>query len=216
MIMRYRNLMPLVLLLLCAPARAGEPSAPGETETPVADEPMLRNIRQLTFGGQNAEAYFSHDGQELIFQSTRGELQCDAIFRMRADGSELRQISPGKGVTTCAFIAPDNRSVIYASTHLEHEACPADDLVDQRLVPAVGDHGFGQFTGLGRIVEITHPDRRDGHSIHALIGQRLLHRGHGLVDLGRHRLHLCLVEHEIALVVVVDDDHLVAVTAGER
>jgi Tol biopolymer transport system component len=87
-------------------------------------ETHLKNIRQLTFGGQNAEAYFSHDGTELIFQSTRGELECDAIFRMNRDGSQVRQLSSGKGVTTCAFIAPDNNSIIYASTHLEHEGCP--------------------------------------------------------------------------------------------
>lgn len=97
-------------------APADDPVIPGETR--------LANVRQLTFGGQNAEAYFSHDGRELIFQSTRGELGCDAIFRMNRDGSRVRQISSGKGVTTCAFIAPDNRSVIYASTHLQHDRCP--------------------------------------------------------------------------------------------
>lgn len=87
-------------------------------------ETRLATLRQLTFGGQNAEAYFSFDGSELIFQSTRGDLQCDAIFRMRADGSEVRQVSSGRGVTTCAFIAPDNQAIIYASTHRAHETCP--------------------------------------------------------------------------------------------
>ena len=122
--MKYRNLIPLALLLLATTARANDPAANADATGPIAGETQLANIRQLTFGGQNAEAYFSHDGQELIFQSTRGSLQCDAIFRMRADGSQVRQISSGQGVTTCAFIAPDNDSVIYASTHLQHEACP--------------------------------------------------------------------------------------------
>ena len=117
-----RNLWTAMFLGLTALlASAGE----GISEPPVIpDEPRLANIRQLTFGGQNAEAYFSHDGEELIFQSTRNELECDAIFRMRADGSETRQVSSGKGVTTCAFIAPDNRSIIYASTHGQHSRCP--------------------------------------------------------------------------------------------
>jgi Tol biopolymer transport system component len=88
------------------------------------DETHLQNITQLSFGGQNAEAYFSHDGSELIFQSTRDELGCDAIFRMNIDGSNVRRISSGAGVTTCSFIAPDNQSVIYASTHLGGNACP--------------------------------------------------------------------------------------------
>jgi Tol biopolymer transport system component len=87
-------------------------------------ETRLGNVRQLTFGGENAEAYFSYDGSELIFQSTRGDLQCDAIFRMRADGSDVRQLSSGHGVTTCSFIAPDNQSIIYSSTHKAHQSCP--------------------------------------------------------------------------------------------
>jgi len=91
---------------------------------PLPGETHLSNIRQLTFGGQNAEAYFSHDATELIFQSTRGTHACDAIFRMRVDGSQVRQVSSGQGVTTCSFIAPDNRSIIYASTHLQHRQCP--------------------------------------------------------------------------------------------
>jgi Tol biopolymer transport system component len=103
---------------------AGDAPAPGRSELAFPGETHLGNIRQLTFGGQNAEAYFSHDGRELIFQSTRGELECDAIFRMDSDGSGVRQVSSGRGVTTCAFIAPDNRSIIYASTHLEGEQCP--------------------------------------------------------------------------------------------
>jgi Tol biopolymer transport system component len=88
------------------------------------DETHLQNITQLSFGGQNVEAYFSHDGSELIFQSTRDELGCDAIFRMNIDGSHVRQISSGEGVTTCSFIAPDNQSVTYASTHLGGRDCP--------------------------------------------------------------------------------------------
>lgn len=95
-----------------------------EVSLAVTGETRLKNITQLTFGGQNAEAYFSHDGKELIFQSTRDALQCDAIFRMRIDGSHLRQISSGEGVTTCSFIAPDNQSIIYSSTHLGGKSCP--------------------------------------------------------------------------------------------
>ena len=85
-------------------ALAGPDTTPtGTAIAPLEGETRLANLRQLTFGGQNAEAYFSHDGKELVFQSTRDELQCDAIFRMRSDGSQVRQVSSGKGVTTCAF-----------------------------------------------------------------------------------------------------------------
>jgi len=112
----------LLLLASAAPAQDGAGGEPGKLA--FAGESRLANLRQITFGGENAEAYFSYDGSELIFQSTRDALQCDAIFRMRADGSEVRQLSSGRGVTTCAFIAPDNRSIIYASTHAAHQTCP--------------------------------------------------------------------------------------------
>ena len=78
----------------------------------------------LTFGGENAEAYFSYDASQLILQSKRDGLKCDAIFRMNSDGSDVRMVSSGKGVTTCSFIAPDGKSIIYASTHLGGDECP--------------------------------------------------------------------------------------------
>jgi Tol biopolymer transport system component len=112
-------------LLISASAYSGDPTpSAGAAVAPLPGETHFAGMRQLTFGGQNAEAYFSPDGDELIFQSTRGDLQCDAIFRMNSDGSNVRQVSSGKGVTTCAFIAPDNASIIYASTHRQHETCP--------------------------------------------------------------------------------------------
>jgi Tol biopolymer transport system component len=87
-------------------------------------ESHFENIRQLTFGGENAEAYFSYNADKLIFQSTRDGLECDAIFTMNVDGTDVMMVSSGKGATTCSFIAPDDRSIIYASTHLEGDKCP--------------------------------------------------------------------------------------------
>lgn len=87
-------------------------------------ESRISNLRQLTDGGENAEAYFSYDASQLIFQATVGDHTCDEIFIMNADGSDVRKLSSGAGVTTCAFIAPDGKSIIYASTHLGGEDCP--------------------------------------------------------------------------------------------
>ncbi len=87
-------------------------------------EKHLRNIRQLTFGGTNAEAYFSFDETKLIFQSTRDPYACDQIFTMNIDGSDQRLVSTGKGRTTCAYFFPDGNKVIYASTHLAGDKCP--------------------------------------------------------------------------------------------
>lgn len=89
-----------------------------------AREKRLANVRQLTSGGQNAEAYWDWTGTRLVFQSTRAPFACDQIFTMRADGGDVRLVSTGRGRTTCGFFFPDGRRLIYASTHLANAACP--------------------------------------------------------------------------------------------
>jgi len=84
----------------------------------------ITNIRQLTFGGQNAEAYWSPDGSRLIFQSTRPPYACDQMFIMNADGSDVHLVSTGKGRTTCGYFLRDGKHIIYASTHEAGDACP--------------------------------------------------------------------------------------------
>lgn len=106
-------------------ATHGHGAAHAETPVQRDDEPHLVNVRQLTFGGQNAEAYFSKDGDELIFQTTRGDVPCDRIFRMKTDGSDAKQVSVGNGRTTCAYIQDDD-SIVYASTHAHGEGCLAE------------------------------------------------------------------------------------------
>lgn len=86
--------------------------------------PSLTNLRQLTHGGQNAEAYWAPDGRRLVFQSTRGNIQCDQIFTMNADGSDQRMVSNGKGRTTCGYFLKDNKHIVYGSTHEAGDACP--------------------------------------------------------------------------------------------
>lgn len=88
------------------------------------DESHIANIRQLTFGGQNAEAYFSPDGRKLIFQSTRAPFKCDQIYTMNVDGSDVKLLSSGAGRTTCSFFFPNQKRFIYASTQLGGETCP--------------------------------------------------------------------------------------------
>jgi TolB protein len=90
----------------------------------LAQTPHLGAIRQLTFGGENAEAYWAPDGKRIIFQSTRDKLACDQIFVMNADGSNQHMVSTGKGRTTCGYFLPDNKHILYASTHEVGEACP--------------------------------------------------------------------------------------------
>jgi TolB protein len=113
------------LVVVCAFGLAPAASPGAARQTAAAPrEPHLANLRQLTFGGENAEAYFSFDGTRLIFQSTRGDWGCDQIYTMNIDGSAQTRVSTGKGRTTCSFFYPDGRSILYASTHLASAACP--------------------------------------------------------------------------------------------
>lgn len=117
----------LVAGLFVARTVLGGASEPGFTSVARTGEPQekhLRNLRQLTDGGDNAEAYFSGDSKELIFQTTHGALRCDQIFTMQVDGTQKKMVSTGKGRTTCSYFLPDGSRIIYASTHETSAECP--------------------------------------------------------------------------------------------
>ncbi|MFQ5448195.1 MAG: TolB family protein, partial [Saprospiraceae bacterium] len=106
-------------------------------------ESHLKNLRQLTFGGDNAEAYFSFDNKYLTLQVTNEEwsTSCDQIFYMPVEGSNgarPQMISTGKGKTTCSFFMPGNQQIVYASTHLAADTCLSSPrVVDGKYVWAV-------------------------------------------------------------------------------
>jgi hypothetical protein len=105
---------------------AAGPIVHGTPDDPLRDpqEKHLRHIRQLTFGGLNAEAYFSYDGRRLIFMSTREPYKCDQIFIMNSDGSDQHLVSTGAGRTTCGYFYADGKHILYSSTHEAGEECP--------------------------------------------------------------------------------------------
>ncbi len=95
------------------------------------EETHFRNVQQLTFGGDNAEAYWSYDSKYLVFQRTNPKegLNCDQIFigkvpEKLGDKFEYKLVSTGKGRTTCPFFTKDGKHIIYASTHLSADSCP--------------------------------------------------------------------------------------------
>lgn len=87
-------------------------------------ERHLSNLRQLTNGGENAEAYFSRDGRWITFQSTRDGRTCDQQYVMRADGSGLVRVSNGLGKTTCGWFFPGGDRLFFASSHAHDSTCP--------------------------------------------------------------------------------------------
>jgi Tol biopolymer transport system component len=89
-------------------------------------ETRFGEVRQLTFGGENAEAYWSPDSSELVFQSTRKPYDCDQIFRMPVnDPAALVLVSTGSGRTTCGYFTSDSKRIIFSSTHASNNQCPA-------------------------------------------------------------------------------------------
>jgi Tol biopolymer transport system component len=118
-------------------------------------ERHLKNIQQLTFGRQNAEAYFSFDGSKLIFQSTNswmGEsfagsqaaggqgLGCYQMYVMELESDDIRLVSTGTGATTCGYFFPGDRRVLYSSTHLVGPNCPPKPKREGRYRWALDDY----------------------------------------------------------------------------
>ena len=95
------------------------------------EEKHLSNVRQLTFGGDNAEAYFSFDGKAITFQANNSNwgTKCDQIYYFDLSAGNMKEgapqlISTGRGRTTCSYFMPNNKQILYASTHEGNDACP--------------------------------------------------------------------------------------------
>jgi Tol biopolymer transport system component len=168
----------LVLLAGCVKKAEKVAETPAYPVTPTLfeGETHFANLKQITFGGQNAEAYFSHDGAELIFQSTRDSAECDAIYRMNADGTNVRQVSSGEGSTTCSFIAPDNQSIIYASTYLGGAECPPKPDMSRGYIWALYDTYdiFKADPDGSNLVRLTATDGYDAEGVYSPQGDKII------------------------------------------
>ena len=126
MIITTKKLVSLIILLSLISAKVNLIEAQSEKH--------LKNLTQLTFGGDNAEAYWSWNNKNLTFQSNNKKwgLECDQIFNLRIKNAAKDtaymppNISSGKGRTTCSYFMPDNKHILYASTHLGGDKCPKD------------------------------------------------------------------------------------------
>jgi TolB protein len=129
---RGKSMRTLFLLMTCTAliiSSCGQKPQEESTDTAVVDtlvlegETHLKNIRQLTFEGENAEAYLSFDETMLVMQASHGDMECDQIFSMTIDGEDMTMVSSGKGRTTCSYWYPDGETIIYSTTEAYDPGC---------------------------------------------------------------------------------------------
>ena len=113
-------------------ARQGDPAElanlAGEgVQLQVSGEDHFRNIRQITLGGENAEAYWAFDGSMLIYQGNKPDGPgCDQIYLLDPWTAESTRVSNGEGRTTCSYFYPSGEQILYSSTHHHDASCPAE------------------------------------------------------------------------------------------
>lgn len=174
-----------VATLLALASTMAEPALaqhdPASAELPRLHR-ALQNVRLLTQNPgdfapwDNAECYFSPQGDRFVFQATREGRSCDAIYTMSLSGEEVRMISNGKGRTTCAYFSPDGRSIIFSSTHLADPECPPAPDMSQGYTWAVYP-GFDIFrvpVGGGELERLTTAAGYDAEAVYRPDGKRIL------------------------------------------
>ena len=131
--MHFRSVLPIIAIVVLSSvlpmesySQHGHSDKPADTTVHYASEKYFKNVRQLTYGGDNAEAYFSFDNNKLVCQITNPALNasCDQIFYSEITNFKPELVSTGKGRTTCAYFLPGDSLILYASTHEGNDACP--------------------------------------------------------------------------------------------
>ena len=155
------------------------------TEKTFSQETHLKNIHQLTFGGNNAEAYWSPNGKFLTLQSdyAKWKVSCDQIFKLdikkalKDTAYTPPMISLNKGRTTCSYVMPDNKHILYASTHLGGDACPIPTPTDgKRYVwPIFKDFDIFVANFSGKIIkQYTNSDGYDAEATISPDGKKIV------------------------------------------
>ena len=147
-------------------------------------EPHLANLKQLTFGGDNAEAYFSFDSKKLSFQSNNPQwgLKCDQIFYLIIDEAEDNttyqplMVSNGQGRTTCSYYMPDNKRILYASTFKGGKECPPEPSKEGKYLWAIYPE-FDIFIGdeKGKVIkQLTNTPGYDAEATVSPLGDKIV------------------------------------------
>lgn len=169
-----RYAVPLWLALSTACAAGGD-APKAVAREPEPGERFFAGLRQITFGGQNAEAYFSHSGRQLILQRTENDSTCDQEYLINLDGTGLRRISNGLGRTTCGYFYDNDRRVLYSSTFDHSPACPPRPDYSQGYVWALYDYDIYTSAPDGSdLVRLTNTPGYDAEATLSPDGKRLV------------------------------------------
>ena len=165
----------VLFLVLSAFAVAAGSESTDVSPSEIKPEQHLRNIRQLTSGRQNAEAYFSFDGTSLIFQSTRDGRECYQEYVISLESGEVRLVSTGQGATTCGYFLPGDWRVLFSSTHLKSPLCPPKPSVQGRYLWALDDYDIFTANLRGeQLVRLTSTPGYDAEATIAPDGSRIV------------------------------------------
>jgi TolB protein len=177
---KSRFFMSVFILFLIPPLK-GDRRMTSVTNELVSDslivpgEKHFHNMKMLTNGGENAEAYFSFDNSKLIFQSTRNEYPCDQIYMMNTGGSNVHMVSNGKGRTTCSYFFPDGKHILYSSTYLSADTCPPKPDMSKGYVWALYDYNiFTADIDGSNIKQLSHENCYNAESTISPKGDRII------------------------------------------
>jgi Tol biopolymer transport system component len=139
-------------------------------------ESHLARLWQITFGGENAEGYFSADGRELIWQSTHGDWPCDQMYVMNLETGATHRVSTGRGRTTCGYFYDHDRRVLWASTHAAGDSCPPRPDYSQGYVwPVYADYDIWTTREDGSgLLRLTNSPGYDAEATVSTDGQRII------------------------------------------
>ena len=122
--MKHHYPVSLAILCLIISGCAVEEDVRVTASLAIEGEVHLSNVRQLTSGGENAEAYWAFDGSQLIYQARKPGAECDQIYVLDPESGDTRMVSTGEGRTTCSYFYPSGNEILYSSTHHHNAACP--------------------------------------------------------------------------------------------
>ncbi len=181
----YKNIFSLALVLfimiIIIQKRNNNPSIGYDQFNNLLIQPGEKHfidLKQLTFSGENAEAYFSIDSKSLIFQSHDGDSLCDQIYIMDIETRETKMVSTGAGVTTCSFFEyPDCKNFIYSSTHLGSKKCPPKpDYRSGYVWKLYQDYDiFKSSIDGSNIIQLTDSDNYDAEGTVAFDGSKIIY-----------------------------------------